>query len=155
MPTINLSEASPAELRDVAMRLGLEVSQNHTGAKILSVIKTAFDGDEYIIPEDDVPSIQATSPGAAPVKKAARIKPNHCEIIIPAADGEQNNVQVYVNGRSYIIMRDTPVIVPNSVVEVLQNAKQARGRRDRDQRLVGFQDVMRWPFTILERGEVI
>ncbi|MFT6773833.1 MAG: hypothetical protein ACJA1L_001543 [Paracoccaceae bacterium] len=152
MPTIKLSEAPASELRVVAMHLGLDVSPSHKGAHILALINAAFEGDEYIVPEGEGPSVQTTAPGVAPLSKAPRVLPGFTDITLQQRDGALPYCMVYVNGTSFQIAREVPVIVPNSVVEALDNAIQARGRRDENQRLVGMQSIRRESFTVNERG---
>jgi hypothetical protein len=152
MPTIKLNEATPAELRTVAVHLGLDVSQHHTGAKTLATIRTAYEQDEYVLPDEGETSVQALHKGNRHPVKEPRIKPGFSEIRLAVLEGQLPYGRVSINGRVFKMMRDVPVVVPNSVTQALDNAVQDRPVRDENGRLVGWQKVKREPYQLIERG---
>jgi hypothetical protein len=130
----------------------LDVSQHHTGAKTLATIRTAYEQDEYVLPDEGETSVQALHKGNRHPVKEPRIKSGFSEIRLSILEGQLPYARVSVNGRVYQMQRDVPVVVPNAVLEVLDNAVQARSRRDEHSRLVGWQQVKREPYQLIERG---
>ncbi len=78
-------------------------------------------------------------------------KQKHYKISIPSTETQKDPIHVAINGYAYNIPRDTEVSLPESVIEVLKNAKyttyslKKRGEGEEGNELVG-QDVQRFPF---------
>ena len=78
-------------------------------------------------------------------------KQRHYKISIPSTETQKDPIHVAINGYAYNIPRDTEVSLPESVIEVLRNAKytvytlKKRGEGEEGNELVG-QDVQRFPF---------
>ena len=72
-------------------------------------------------PVTDQPSDQSDAERAAAARDQERV-----EIIVHSDANDSSDVKVGVNGRMYLIKRDTPVRVPKSVVNVLENAVETR-----------------------------
>ncbi len=67
-------------------------------------------------------------------------------ISIPESETDTQPVQIYVNGRSYIIRRGEEVDVPESVIEVLNNAKQMVYNPE----TMKAREVLSYPFQIIK-----
>jgi len=81
-------------------------------------------------------------------------KQKKVKIIIPSSESERDDVVVGICGYTYIIKRDHPVSVPESVVKVLRDAvvtqyKQVPRPDGNGNELVPYQSP-RYPFQVIE-----
>lgn len=102
-------EMSVAELKESADILGIEYTSKVSKGELLSAIKAMVDGASD---EEQV------------VETVGEVVKGEKRITIEIAENENDTqkVPVGVNGRIYLIQRGVPVSVPESVVEVLNNA---------------------------------
>ena len=61
---------------------------------------------------------------------------------------------VGVNGVGYLIKPGVPVDVPESVLDVLDNAVMSAPVKDEDDRVVGYRDRLRFPYRIVREKKV-
>ncbi|WP_043530470.1 hypothetical protein [Litchfieldella xinjiangensis] len=120
-----MSDSTPINTAEMT-REQLEATANDLGVKFQSNI-----GDDTLRSRIDEalgtpnPTGSATKPAnEQPKGSAQQTKPAKRKIIVATHDQDKQPVQVFVNGRSYIIERGKEVVVPVSVVEVLRNAVQ-------------------------------
>ena len=95
----------------------------------------------------------ATSPN---VKQQNRGLPEMVNIQVEAIDNmPPSGHPVGLNGVCYIIKPGVPQKVPRAVVEILRNAKMQFPKIDPiTQKIIGWPERMRLPFTILPEDEV-
>jgi|GEM_PF-1866510 len=75
------------------------------------------------------------------------------KIMIPSSELDREDIKIGICGYTYVIQRDKPVAVPESVLRVLQEAvstsfKQVARKDSEGYDLVPF-DSMRYPFQII------
>lgn len=135
---LNIDTASRDELEKVATDLGVSFQGNTKDEtlrkRIHETLGTTGEG------HDPAPAgaTQAAAPGED--KKAKRFR-----VIIQSNDQDKQPVQVFVNGKSYVIVRGEEVVVPASVVEVLRNAVQ----HHYDQKTMKESKVLAYPFSVM------
>lgn len=107
-------DATKADVIDAMQSAGLV---NNTEASGVSA--TASAGDSGVNPEEGVKKVYRRSPFS---------HQQHYYVIVHSTDDEDGArpVDVSVNGYPYRIPRDKEVLVPEAVVEVLQNAVETR-----------------------------
>jgi hypothetical protein len=132
--TINIDDATNAQLLAYAQMMGLDARQGHQNAFLVNMIRQA-DPSVTEIEVDDVTS-NPTQPTPAPraevperndqmVGSSFRSDPK-VRIIVPSQEkpGGRDPVQVGVNGVTFLIKRDEEMDVPFRVFEVLKNSEQ-------------------------------
>ena len=142
-----LNKKKDPELAAIAEELGLQFVPENTGKA--TYIKEILQAQE----EDSATAVEIL-PEADPllVVEEAPVKEKKFRISVANQEGVENTpfVKVGVNGQMYAIPRETEVIVPESVVEVLNNAVVTRFvQNGRD---LVEQKARRFPFSVL--GEV-
>lgn len=75
------------------------------------------------------------------------------KIMVPSTEIDREDIKIGICGYTYVIQRDKPVDVPESVVKVLQDAittsyKQVKRKDSEGYELISF-DSMRYPFQII------
>lgn len=139
MSEFNVDTAGREELEAAAADLGIKVQANTKDETLRMNIKEKL-GDAQ--PPGTTNANSDTAPSES--KKARRF-----EIIVSTHDQDKQPVQVGVNGRSYVIERGKKVIVPESVVEVLNNAVQ----HQYDPKTMEETRVMAYPFQTVREVE--
>ena len=85
--------------------------------------------------------------------KAHLMTQKKVKIQIPATESDRTDVFVCVNGVTFQIRRDTPVLVPEALLEVLNNAKMTvfdqRKREDGEGIDMMPRQVMRFPYIVV------
>lgn len=140
-----LNKKKEPELASIAEELGLQlIAENTNKAAYIKEILQAYEDDSTVEIVPDVDPREVIEETAEPEKKF--------RISISNQDGVEATpfVKVGVNGQMYAIPRETEVVVPASVVEVLNNAVITRFVQEgRD---LVERSAKRFPFTVL--GEV-
>lgn len=95
------------------------------------------------MPEDEPVEPAKTPKASKPPKTSDRVR-----IILEENDDiPPTGLFVSVNGRPYLIRPGEPVDVPQSVVEVLENASYASPQKDTaTNQVIGYRERMRFPF---------
>lgn len=115
MSELNIDALTLEELKEQAKILGVAHASNIGADALRAKLKEALGESDGTRTE--------SKPEAAPVHRSEKGQ-KRITILIPESEVDTQPVQVYVNGRSYIMKRGEEVEVPESVVEVLNNAKQ-------------------------------
>lgn len=159
-----LSRMRKEQLHVKAIDLGLTPGEDWSKADYVAAIERAYN----INPEDEGPddTDDATEPeqGGHPVgrdtsgKGSLRGKPlYHLLVNSEDNDGGSEPVEVSVNGYLYRIPRDTWVVVPEPVVEVLSNAVNTRlERRGTDEvgrPILEERHARRFSYQAMPKGE--
>ena len=145
-----LKSKSDAELSVIAEELGLQLNaENTTKNDFITEIIQALEEDKAVALADAIDDILPV------VEEPKVVKANiirKFRLILSNQEGVENTkfVKVQVNGEMFAIPRETEVVVPESVVGVLNNAVATYFRQEGDA-LVPFK-ARRFPFQIL--GEV-
>ncbi len=89
--------------------------------------------------------------------KRALHRQQHYKIIIPSTETEKADVPLGVNGHIYQVKRDEEVVVPASIIEVLDHAKarfykQVKREDGNGMDLVPF-DALRYPYQNMGKVE--
>lgn len=97
----------------------------------------------------DESSIDNTREVASELRKQKKAK-----IMIPSTEHDREPVSVGVNGYVFLIQRDKEVEVPESVVQVLRDAKLTTYRQKKREDGEGNESIpivsQRWAFQILQ-----
>lgn len=142
-----LNKKKDPELAAIAEELGLLLVPENTGkATYIKEILQAQEEDAAVAVEI-IPDVDPLL-----VVEEAPVKEKRFRISVSNQEGVENTafVKVGVNGQMYTIPRETEVIVPASVVEVLNNAIVTRFIQEG--RNLVEQKARRFPFSVL--GEV-
>jgi|GEM_PF-1396058 len=137
MSEINTTNMERPELEATAADLGLSFPHNISDDKLRAKINEAL-GDTSGATETTTPATEPEANTAEPAEKKF-------EIIIATHDQDKQPVQVGVNGKTHVIQRGKKVVVPGSVVEILQNAVQYQY----DPNTMERTEVLSYPFQIL------
>ena len=126
MDRINITDATPAQLRDFgASVLGLELTGRETHAMMVSKLAEVGYGVETITLTPPLVIPSGNPKPDEPFTTRMRddgIKEVRIIVQVQDKDGGDRPVPVSVNGRAMIIPRGKPVWVPESYVEVLNHA---------------------------------
>lgn len=136
--SVNIDNMSREQMLGLADDMGIRVSGNAKDDTIRAKLKEQLG-------EAPAPDIAESSAAAAPgeSKKSKRF-----DITVHTDKDDKQPVQVGVNGRTYVITRGKKVTVPESVIEVLNNAVQVQY----DPETMEQHEIQSYPFT--NHGEV-
>jgi hypothetical protein len=87
----------------------------------------------------------------APVIQKAKPKgmPKTTKIILEENDSiPPTGLFLQVNGNAYVIRPGYPVDVPDSLIEVLDNAVMSAPVVDNEKNVVGYRDRMKYPYRL-------
>jgi len=127
---MNLDAMDLAELKEQARVLDISLKGNPGEDTLREKIRAVL---------GEGPSQPATAP-AAPAGEDMN------KIIIAESEQDTQPVQVAVNGRTYLIVRGEEVSVPDSVIEVLNHAKQMVY----DPKTMQGREVLAYPYQIVK-----
>ena len=140
-----LNAKKTTELAVIAEELGIQlVAENTTKPTYIKEILQAQEEDAALT----IAAETEPEPELEPEIKAPKAEKKF-RISVSNQDGVENTpfVKVCVNGTMYAIPRETEVVVPESVIEVLNNAVTTRFIQEgRD---VVARSAKRFPFSIL------
>lgn len=164
MPKIKLHDARPDQLRKHAgVVMGLEISPNNTAQQLIAKMQQADPGLTEIDVEDDAPAAIGNAPRspAQVVSAAAGKLSTHYHddpkvlIVIPSSKepGGDKDVQVSVNGDTFLLQRDQETEIPYRIFLALRDAKE----KDINQTIpkpgvpakITIRDVFSYPFQVL------
>lgn len=142
MSEINVATMERAELEQTAKDLSLSFAHNISDDKLREKINEALGdgGSTDNAAGDTTPSETQSSDS-----EQAEAPEKRYEILIATHDQDKQPVPIGVNGKTTLIQRGKKVIVPESVVEVLQNAVQ----HQYDPGTMERTDVLSYPFQII------
>lgn len=138
MSELNIDTADRATLEQVANDLGIQFQANTKDDTLRKRIK-----EQLGEPDDGDGGTAAGQPGPSPASAPGEAK--RYRIIVATHDQDNQPVQVFVNGKSYVIERGEEVTVPASVVEVLKNAVQ----HHYDPHTMKESKVLAYPFNVV------
>lgn len=167
--TVPITNATYGELRSFAEARGLEVKQPSNANQVRSKILAAFpdttdvpaieDGPEQAAPPP-APT-QAAEPEAAasaePFAAAGRPSVPRCKIMLQSTKDGPKNVDVSINGKTYLMNVGAEVSVPYYVELALRNAKETsyelhqENARDRPEMVP--TDSLLYPYSVLEPAD--
>ena len=138
-----LNKKKNAELAVIAEELGIQLVAENTakGTYITEILQAQEDDAALTIAAEFEPEPEPKIEAPKAEKKF--------RISVSNQDGVENTpfVKVCVNGTMYAIPRETEVVVPESVIEVLNNAVTTRFIQEG--REVVARSAKRFPFSIL------
>lgn len=143
--SIPLSEATATQLADfAAANLGLDVQFRMGVDKIRAVMATAGYDKDFIEVDEPQPAVAPRPAEAVAQRKMVTIRIPNQESI-----GGKEPVPVGVNGKVYLIKRDTDVPVPVEVVHVLKNANRVVFDKGPNGEPINPTFVPTYPFSIV------
>lgn len=142
MSELNIDTADRDTLEQMATDLEVKFQANTGDDTLRKRIKEQL-GDVSPV-EAQGGSGQSNIEGGAPAIPQKAVKPKRFEITVATHEQDKQPVQVGVNGRTYVIERGKKVIVPEPVVEVLNNAV----RIEYDPRTMEPNPVYAYPFQL-------
>jgi len=137
-----LKTLSETQLAAVAEDLGLQLVAENTS-------KSTFIAEIIEAQEDDAPEVAVEKPIDDSVVEK---KPKRFRVLVSNQEGVEQTefVKVQVDGKMYTLPREVEVIVPEIVIEVLNNAVVTRYTQEGDKMVE--RKARRFPFQVL--GEV-
>jgi len=151
--TKELKDKSEPELAAIAEELGLQLNAESTGKNtfIMEIIQAQEEDAAASVVEPYVAiteaAIDLTKPEVVIIPR--KVKEKRVRIIVSNQEGVEQTpfVKVQVNGDMFVLPREIEVAVPESVVEVLNNAVVTRLVKSNGDWIE--QKARRFPFTVL------
>jgi hypothetical protein len=150
-----LNKMSEKDLAILADEKGLSLNSENTPKKVfVDEILLAQEQDEALKPTEV--EVVTADPDEVEVEVILAEKPvveKRFKIVVANQEGVEATpfIKVVVNGNMYIIPREVEVVVPESVIEVLNNAIVTRFTQE-GRELVA-RSAKRFPFSIMGRAK--
>lgn len=127
---MNIESMDLDELKEMAKTLDVGHASNIGADKLRTKIQEKL-GEPMEEPELSHPSVENDE--------------DRITIIVNKSETDKQPVQVFLNGKSFIMKRGMEVAVPKGVIEILNNAKKLVWDGDMKE----YNEVNRYPYTVV------